>query len=150
MKYFMTDIQLIDHSVYKIGCFRMLYCSKIEKNNKLIFFRGDNYNYPDTDYQLFLDSSICNINAIETVNLDIPEIIKTKYNKKINTTLKITEINYIYKNIDFDKIKFSLNKLSDFSNDYSQWLIVSFCLKDLYLGSSQEQKKKIYNLFDNF
>jgi hypothetical protein len=38
MKYFMNDIQLIDQNPYKIGCFRMLYCSKIGKNNKLLFF----------------------------------------------------------------------------------------------------------------
>ena len=33
MKYFMEDIPIIDQSVYKTGCFRMLYNSKIGKNN---------------------------------------------------------------------------------------------------------------------
>jgi hypothetical protein len=150
MKYFMTDIQLIDHSVYKVGCFRMIYCSKQGKNNKLVFFHGSNYNCPSNDFDLFLDSSICYSNNIEPVKINIPQIIKKEYNKKINTTLKFNDRNYIYKNIDLDKIKFSLNKLSNFSNDYSQWLIIAFCLKDLYLSSSKEYQTKIYKLFDEF
>ena len=150
MKYFMTDIQLIDHSVYKIGCFRMLFCSKQGKNNKLVFFRGSNYSCPSNDFDLFLDCSICHINNIESVKINISQIIKKEYNKKVNTALKFNNRDYIYKNIDLDKLKISLNKLFNFSNDYSQWLIIAFCLKDLYLSSTKEYQTKIYNLFDEF
>ena len=99
MKYFMTDIQLVDHSVYKIGCFRTLYSSKLGKNNKLVFFRGSNYNCPSNDFDLFLDCCICYITNIKSITLDIPEIIKTKYNKKLNVLTKMDDRFYVYKNI---------------------------------------------------
>jgi hypothetical protein len=152
MKYVMTDIELIDHSVYKIGCFRMLYCSKYGKNNKLIYLRGINYNNPNDDYKLFLDCCICYSNNIVNIEkINIPEIITTKYNKKINIITKLKDRNYIYKNIDLEKIKLSLNKLSNYSNDYLKWLIISFCLKDLYLSCyPKEYQKNIYNLFVDF
>lgn len=61
IKYFMNDVKLIDQSVYKIGCFRMMYCSKMGKNNKLIYYTSLNYNKPNIDYELFLDACICYI-----------------------------------------------------------------------------------------
>jgi hypothetical protein len=149
IKYLMSDIQLIDNSVYKIGCFRMLFCSKIGKNNKLILFKSINYCL-ENNYKLFTDSCICYPNNIETVKLNIPEIIKKEYNKKISTTLKFNDRNYIYKNIDLDKVKSALNKLSEFSNNYSQWLIIAFSLKDLYLSCSKDNQKNVYKLFDDF
>ena len=89
MKYFMNDIQLIDQNPYKIGCFRMLYCSKIGKNNKLLFFRGIDYEKPNDDYLLFLDCCICySQNNIKSVELIIPNIIKTKNERLIKLNNK--------------------------------------------------------------
>lgn len=61
MKYFMNDIKLVDQSVYKVGCFRMMYCSKLNKNNILLYCDSINYIKPKTDYELFLDACICYI-----------------------------------------------------------------------------------------
>lgn len=72
MKYFMRDINIIDQSVYKIGCFRTLYSSKLGKNNKLVYYDSKNYKMED-DYKLFLDSSICNTDKI-SIKIDIPKL----------------------------------------------------------------------------
>ena len=48
IKYFMNDINFIDQSVYKVGCFRMLLCSKMGKHNKLIFNNSRNYIKPQS------------------------------------------------------------------------------------------------------
>ena len=56
----------------------------------------------------------------------------------------------MYKNVNYNFIKSTLNKLKSHSINYTEWLIIGFCLKDLYLGSTQENQEKIYNLFDDF
>jgi hypothetical protein len=158
MKYFMNDIKLIDQSVYKIGCFRMMYCSKMGKNNKLIYNTSINYNKPNIDYELFLDACICNTQNKQQLKIEIPIIIKTYDNKIIKIpTQKIIkhnnksiERNYVYNNIDFNIIKSTLNKLKLHSNNYNEWLIIGFCLKDLYLSSTKEEQLIIFKLFDDF
>jgi hypothetical protein len=156
IKYFMNDIKLIDQSVYKIGCFRMLYCSKLGKNNKLFFSDSINYIKPKTDYELFLDACICYTNNKTKINIKIPTIIKTSNNKIMNIQKNIKvnnkqiERNFVYRNIDFTIIKTTLDKLKSYSTNYTEWLIIGFCLKDLYLGSTKEEQETIYNLFDEF
>ena len=158
IKYFMNDVKLIDQSVYKIGCFRMMYCSKMGKNNKLIYYTSLNYNKPNIDYELFLDACICNTINKQQLKIEIPIIIKTHDNKIIKISNqkiikhnnKLIERNYIYNNIDFKIIKSTLDKLKSQSNNYNEWLIISFCLKDLYLSSTKEEQKIIFKLFDDF
>ena len=151
MKYFMNDIQLIDQNPYKIGCFRMLYCSKIGKNNKLLFFRGIDYEKPNDDYLLFLDCCICySQNNIKSVELIIPNIIKTKNERLIKLNNKKIEKKYIYKNINLLQIKRALNNLNFHSENYYQWLLIGFCLKDLYDNTYKKYQKYIFNLFDEF
>ena len=153
IKYFMNDIHLIDHSVYKVGCFRMMYCSKLGKNNNLLYSDSLNYNKPSTDYELFLDACICNIASKQ--KMDIMTIIP-QYNKLIKPyeIIKLNNVvqhrNYMYKNIDFTILELTLDKLKLNSNNYMEWLIIGFCLKDLYLSSTKEEQDKIYNLYDNF
>ena len=145
MKFFMHDISLIDKSVYKTGCFRMLYSSKFGKKNKLIFHKS--YNYDDSNKKnIFLDSCICNTDKLPNVAFDIPTIDRVKNTSRIknNTIYR----NYKYLNVDLHKIKDSLNKITIHSDDYLKWLIVGFSLKDLYL--SVDNKDEIYNLFDEF
>ena len=158
IKYFMNDVKLIDQSVYKIGCFRMMYCSKMGKNNKLIYYTSLNYNKPNIDYELFLDTCICNTINKQQLKIEIPIIIKTHDNKIIKIpnqkiikhNNKVIERNYIYNNIDFKIIKSTLDKLKSQSNNYNEWLIISFCLRDLYLSSTKEEQKIIFKLFDDF
>jgi hypothetical protein len=149
MKYFMHDILLIDQSVYKIGCFRMMLCSKIGKQNALLYNNSINYTKPVNEYQLFLDSCICYTENKTTLTVTIPQntsIIKIPNSFK-STTSNISR-KYTYRNVNFDIIKSTLDKLKDYSHRYNEWLTISFCLKDLYLGVTEQEK--VYNLFDDF
>ena len=40
----LIEAGILDINPYKTGCLRMLWCSKINKNNKLKFYKGINYN----------------------------------------------------------------------------------------------------------
>lgn len=157
IKYFMDGIKLVDHSVYKIGCFRMMYCSKMGKNNILLFSNSVNYVKPKTDYELFLDTCICHASDDKPkVKIDMPIVIKTlnnkaiKHPKNIKIGTKQIKRNYVYKNVNLTMIKKTLEKLKSYSKHYNEWLIISFCLKDLYLGSNPEEQTKIYDLFNEF
>jgi hypothetical protein len=142
MKYFINDIDYIDQAVYRVGCFRMMYCSKFGKDNKLIYFDSRNYKKPNDDYLLFLDACICYTNNKKPLEYKIKEINVKPSNKKI------IERNYKYINVDFNKIEKALDKLKENSNEYIKWLSISFCLKDLYLGV--DDKNKVYELYENF
>ena len=156
MKYFMNDttlntIETLDQSVYKTGCFRMMYCSKFGKFNKLIYYNSFNYD-KSTDYNLFLDSCICYISDKPKVSIEIADksIIKKSRVTKLNN--KIVTRNYIYKHINYNKLQSALNKIKDklldITNNYSDWFKVAVCMKDLYLSSRDQTK--IYDLFDKF
>jgi len=154
MKYFMNDIKIIDQSVYKIGCFRMLYCSKINKNNCLISYKEYNYDKPNDDYMFFLDCCICyNINKQKIV-MKIPEINKITTCKNTNIIVrknfKNIEREYTYPKVDFNKIKQSCELLNEFYDDYNKWLLVAFTIKDLYLSVDKQHKKISYKIFDEF
>lgn len=71
-------------------------------------------------------------------------MIKIQKNVRLNN--KVIKRNFIYKNIDFTILKTTLDKLKS----YSKWLIIGFCLKDLYLGVIDKEQQKIYDLLDNF
>ena len=148
MKYFMADIENIDQSIYRIGCFRMMYCSKFGKNNKLIYYDSRNYENLNDDYKLFLDTCICYIENKVKLKLDIQTDIRKKYIRTIKINNNEIIRNYKYNNIDFDKIENALTILEKMSSNYQDWLMIAFCLKDLYLCS--DEKKKIYKLFNNF
>jgi hypothetical protein len=150
MKYFITDIKELlemdelDKSIYRIGSFRMLHCEKKGKNNKLIYYDGINYNYED-DNELFLDCCICNVDKSDPIyNYEV------KNNLPKSILYKNQERNFIYNNVDYDKIKAALVVLSDHCNDYSKWLTITFALKDLYLSVKDDEKDLVYDLFDNF
>jgi hypothetical protein len=160
MKYFMKDIKSIDQCVYRIGCFRMIYCSKMGKDNKLLYYNSTNYIKPKSDYELFLDACICYTNNKSTldiiINIDKPlTIIKEKSKNNKTKHIKLTnnepeKRNYFYKKIDYDIIHKALNKLKSYSTNYNKWLIIGFCLKDLYMCVPLEDQKTIYKLFDDF
>jgi hypothetical protein len=147
MKLFMNDVQVIDKAIYRIGCFRMYKCSKLGKNNKLILLKTNYYNYID-EYNLFLDTCICYVRNNETT----VNYINQNQHKNINQNiLSVTSLrNFTYINIDFNKISLALDKLQDYSNNYSDWLMIAFCMKDLYLSCSPKEQKTVYDLFDNF
>ena len=153
IKHFMQDISLIDQSVYKTGCFRMLYCSKFARNNKLIYSHSYNYTYPTTDYQFFLDTSICYTENKQLLPFEIlTQDIKNQYTSRSKNN-KIHNIprNYTYQNIDFDILQTTLDKLIPKADNYIEWLTISLSIKDLYLSTQDtELQQKIYTLYDTF
>jgi hypothetical protein len=162
MKYFMNDIDFIDQSVYRIGCFRMMFCSKMGKQNNLLYSNSINYIKPTKEYQLFLDCCICHTQDKTTLKFDIIDQIKITTNNKYTSTSTSTSTcssqnivsrNYSYRNVDFEIIKSTLDKLAvNHSDTYEKWLTVSFCLKELYLGLNHNQidQEKVLELFDGF
>ena len=59
------------------------------KNNKLIFSNSENYNKPESDYELFLDTCICNTEGKNIVELEIEIPNKKKVIKRIKCKLRI-------------------------------------------------------------
>jgi hypothetical protein len=151
MGYFMKDIEMIDRNVYKVGCFRMYGCNKLGKDNKLIYFKSKNYEYPGTEHKLFLDTCICNVENKTKINITIP-IKEKQVNKKRKEELKqIEKVVYTLKDEEIkqvetsekenqkvfctlkdEEIKIILEKLDKtFLEDYNNWLKITTVLKTL-------------------
>ena len=157
MKYFMSNISNIDQCVYRIGCFRMYKCAKLGKSNKLVWFKGINYIKPEDDYKIFTDCCICHVENIIPVHLEYAndskqekDIIKKIKNKTIKEINSVVNKDYKYKKINLDLVKSALNKLKDHSNEYYKWLIISCCLKDLYISADKKYQKDIYKIYEDF
>ncbi len=96
MKFFMHNIRsplvddnIIDLSVYKVGCLRMLHCSKMGKNNP--FKLNNCIDYKATNpKELFLSSLVRHIETnSSTINFKAPDNIKLKPKKKSKQINKI-------------------------------------------------------------
>ena len=80
--------KVIDLSVYKIGCLRLLHCSKKGKLNKLKLYKTYNYtNYKDKD--VFMECLLTNVEDIKPINFTIQQKVK----KQINNNVKIQDVN---------------------------------------------------------
>ena len=137
MKHFLSDINsdlinkdVIDMSVYKAGCFRMLWNSKLNKNINLEYYKSINYNYT-TDKQLFYDCLLRNIpEKYELINVDLPESKKllTKI-KNLKHNVLITDKENINKLYDIDLIKRYLNIINiKRANNYNTWLEIGMII----------------------
>ena len=133
------NIKIIDTLVYRTGCFRMLNCSKLNKNNALRFYKSYNYQYT-TDEQLFMDCLLLNIDPkIKFIDYDLiepPKIIKQK--------IKINSIDSSRKNLLLLKPKndhtFRNLLPNDYLDNYDKWLVVLNVLKNI----------NKFDLFDNW
>jgi hypothetical protein len=137
MKHFLSDIEsdlitkdIIDMSVYKAGCFRMLWNSKLNKNINLEYYKSINYNYT-TDKQLFYNCLLRNIpEKYELINVDLSEskklLIKTKNLKKNDLLTDKENINKLY---DIDLLKRYINIINTKrANNYNTWLEIGMIL----------------------
>ena len=69
----LIENKIIDENVYKIGCLRLLWNSKINKNINLEYYKNINYKYT-TDKQLFYDCLLKNIpNKYQFVKIKLEE-----------------------------------------------------------------------------
>ncbi len=125
MKSFMSELDevkreecSIDLNVYRVGCFRMLHCSKINKNNKLYYYKG-NYNL-SSDKELFLDTLLLSIrHDTKYINYEIP-----KLEQKLEQEIIHNE------NIDDNKLTKLLDLISQKRwDDYSTWLTLCIAIK---------------------
>jgi len=138
MKHFLSDLNdtelvkkdVIDMSVYKSGCFRLLWNSKLGKNVNLEYYKSINYKYT-TDKQLFYDCLLRNIpEKHELIEVDLPEskkiINKTKILKKNDLFTDKENTNKIY---DVGLIKRYLNIINIKRADkYNKWLEIGFII----------------------
>ena len=130
MKFFISEIKsdliknkIIDPSIYRKGCFRLLWNSKFGIGRNLEYYRSINYEY-HTDKQLFLDCLLLNINDIyQYININMPT------NIKINPIIKCKQVSLV--NIDKNDILYKpisiLKKYVDMLNpkradDFNHWI----------------------------
>lgn len=156
MGYFMKDTcRYYDPNIYKKGCFRMLWSSKLGKKNKLEYFRSLNYKKPKDDLDFFLDTCLCH------TDIEDEKIIKnlvthtvTKAIKKHGSKKKYLSVedNYFYRNYDLEKVKDALVELSDKMKHYNKWLIITTCVKDLWLrmrsSDVDADRKELYRIYN--
>jgi hypothetical protein len=131
MKHFLSDLDsklikydIIDMSVYRKGCFRLLWNSKLNKNINLEYYDGKNYTYT-TDKQLFYDCLLRNIpQEYNLIKVDLPEskkiIKRTKTLKKSELFTDKENNNKIY---DVGLIKRYMNIIDIKRADkYNKWI----------------------------
>jgi hypothetical protein len=135
IRYFLSQIKssyidnkILDPNVYRKGCFRMLWNSKIKKNVNLEYDTSINYDYMD-DKTLFYDCLLRNISKKSyKINLDIPKLISTK---KINKTIqnKINEQNIFNDLYSVNYLKRYLDILNPKrKEDYKEWIEICICI----------------------
>lgn len=138
IKYFMKTIKseliytkIIDTSVYRTGCFRLLYCSKKGKNNKLTHYKSYNYNYT-TDKQLFKDTLLKSINNDKYFDFEYNEPIINEHKHIVIENKTINLIQSLCYSLTDQQIINILNLLpDDYNNDYMKWIIVLNVMKGL-------------------
>lgn len=121
------DLKIIDKLVYKVSCFRMLFCEKINKNNKLIFYKGINYNYLN-DELLFLDCLLLNVNSKKLINyhpLEKPIYKKTKIYNNFHIKHEITNES------DLIIIQQLVNLINiNHLDNYNEWIQIGMAIKN--------------------
>lgn len=172
IKFFMHDIKsplidknIVDLSVYKTGCFRMILCTKFGKQNPLIFSRSIDYVAPD-HRQLFFDSLIQNIPTDAfIVNYQAPLNIKLKVKSKIQIIRNIItdkknepELNVHQNDVSLDVLKCYLDLVNvQRADKYGEWIKVgmilhnsnprSFKLWDTWSQQSAEYDSELLNKY---
>jgi len=138
MKYFTQDLKnkYIDKLIYRTGCFRLLWSSKINKNNKLRYFNSINYEFKD-DKTLFYDCLLLNLpEEYNEIDIEIPENQKSENNQKNkdknnnnNKTYELNTSNNFNLNYDLAILRKYVNCLSSKRADnYKDWVDIGMCL----------------------
>jgi hypothetical protein len=126
----LVEKDIIDMHVYRAGCFRLLWNSKLGKNINLEYYKSINYKYT-TDKQLFYDCLLRNIpKEYNLIKVDLPEskkiINKIKSLKKNDLLTDKENTNKIY---DVGLIKRYLNIINIKRADkYNKWLEIGFII----------------------
>ncbi|MDD4838827.1 MAG: PriCT-2 domain-containing protein [Synergistaceae bacterium] len=119
---------VIDKSVYRTGCFRLLHCSKKGKNNKLKYYKSFNYEFIN-DKTLFDDCLITNITTKTFIDY---KYVEPKTDKPKNNDTNNKSKSIICQTLTDDEIINILNKLPiEYLNNYDRWLVVLNVMKGL-------------------
>lgn len=143
MKFFMETInsklimnKTIDMRIYRVGCFRLLWNTKLYKNNFLVYYKSINYDYID-DEKLFMDCLIKNIpEKYQLVDYDAPKnlkLVNKKQEYKGQSNLKGLDV--VFEKEPIAKLEKYLNLLNDKrADDYIEWLYVGMSLHNCNSG----------------
>jgi len=135
----LIEEKIIDLSVYRTGCFRLLGCSKIAKDNKLVLHQTINYQYTDFEH-VFMDSLLLNVdNCTKIYKYEIIENNKVDVmkNDKLNSLHIISRIpTKKSETINVHKIITSLEELTILlshinkkrADDYNDWISIGTSL----------------------
>ena len=160
--------KILDICIYRTGCFRLLWCSKLNKNNILNYHKSFYYNYT-SDKQLFIDCLLLNLeNTNQIIDFELNNDNCVEINNKIhklkgtnnlvkniNKTISYKNHNNftVYEDITDDKIINILKELpNEYLNDYDKWIIVLNVLKGLDkwdIFNEWSSKSEKYNLSFN-
>jgi len=129
----------IDPLIYKVGCLRMLWCSKYGLSNPLEFYKAYNYQYNDNELgnkKLFFDSLLRNINdKSQLVPIEIPKNVKIVKRNRPNKN-KNTDIDTLLQNIEQNNIETPLILIKKYLdilndrrvNDYHDWVKIGMII----------------------
>ena len=127
LKHKLIDQKIIDISIYKQGCFRMLWSSKKGKNNTLKYKCGINYN-PENDKQLFYDSLVKTIKQNSSlVNIILPEKPKQQPKSSVLSPVDFTPIQC---NEEYEELVYMLD-IKKHVQHYSDWFKTASLIKNL-------------------
>ena len=158
--------KILDGAIYRPGCFRLINCSKIGKENNLYFYKTINFDYDsdisETSSIIFNDSLVTCINhayyEIER-NTIIQEVSETQTIKDITPKKYIQIIAnndesfiYLLNDIDFEYLIAIVKNIPKEANkQYIDWLLVTGAFKDLYMHiDDEEQKGKVIKIWDEW
>lgn len=138
IKYFMMSInspliknKIIDPSIYRTGCLRLLWCSKLGKSNNLEFYKGINYNFSN-DKQLFMDTLIRNVsknNQLAPIIIQKDIVIKNESRKVVNKKTDIDNIITKNSSVSIATIKKYLDILNkNRCDDYNNWVQIGMII----------------------
>jgi len=151
------DKKIIDTSIYAPRCFRIMHCSKFDKNNTLILHSTHNYKQIN-DYQLFLDTLLLHNTESITFTFISPPISHIPSPSPITPHLPIKCIN----TLENDCIIFELVNILSIErlNDRTAWInlgILLYCLNQplqiwniISSKSNKYQPNECYQLWQTF
>ncbi|ARF08028.1 hypothetical protein Catovirus_1_78 [Catovirus CTV1] len=151
----LIDNKIIDKNIYRIGCFRMLHCSKKGKNNKLRFCKSINYTL-ENEEKLFYDSMVTHFFENQVVhniksNIQINDNLKKE--KLLKCKKRISKINdyfYVFTDKELQLFTALVDTIKvDQLDDYNTWILITYSFIDLYENIDKKFQKMLYKLWDS-
>lgn len=151
----LLENNIIDKNIYRVGCFRLLYCSKKGKFNKLRCYRDFNCAFVDEKTHFF-DSLVTHIigdnNHIIKVDYQVDAKVKTyKIRQIMKERAPIDGIFfYVFSESELADLTLFADKLdSKFIDNYNYWILMTYSFIDLYNHVDKKYQKPIYKIWDD-